>query len=605
MKRAVYLFFAAFLAVLAAHAQPYQNLTLGENQHLLGHSTDDKNYYETRSGNYGEVTMATRIDPAWYAGLKNCRAIGIRFALPEAVDVKAVTLHTNSKTVKYKQTPARVSKGWNYVAFDTPQTLTTAGAYVSYTYIQTEMNRGICHWDEKSPGGYWMCYNGQWNDWSEFYGALCIQLVVEADPLPDYGLTAESIDNVPVIMNEEGSLNVRFASNSKKAISHFDYTLSLGDEQTEGTVQLPTPLPAGINQHANTTIKVPAMASSGKYDARLTLTAVNGEALEAAPSVDFKLDVLSRRAPRRTVVEENTGTRCGNCPRAWVGMEYLKEHHADNCIGIAIHQYNADDPMYCTRYASLGFGGAAPLCQVDRKVMTDPYYGTEKLGIDSDVKRYSSIAPTVDVKVEGMFTADMKKVTCKAEVEWLIDTGKYTIAYALTADGLQSSEAAWLQKNDYQIANASTQNILPHMQEYTQFFKGEKNGKSMVELVYNDVLVGSSYSTTGSNGAKALGGSTHTAGEVVNHSYTCQYAVGDACKQVLDYDNIYVTALVIDNNGKIANAARAKVVPIPDGIDGALAPAVPADDSAYDLSGRRLAAPARGFSIVGGRKVLR
>lgn len=623
MQKVISLLIAVFAAVIGLQAQTkYENFTLGENQYLLGNSLDDKNYYTASSGNKGDVTMATRIAPENYKALKNARAVGIRFALPTAVEVKQVTLYTNSKSVKHKVTPEKVVAGWNYVPFDTPQTLSTTGVYVGYTYVQTTSYscQGICHWDQKVPDGYWTCFEGQWMDWSSFYGALCIQLVVEADPLPDYGLAVESVDNLPLVMNEEGNLAVRFVSNSRKDISSFDYTMTVGEEAVTGHEDLAKTLVAGLNQRTGLTLKTPVMPSYGNYSANLAVTAINGDVLETPVTKTFTMDVVSRRAQRRTVVEENTGTGCGNCPRAWVGMEYLKEHRADNCIGIALHQYNSSDPMYCARYASLGFGGAAPLCKVDRKVMTDPYYGTAQLGIDRDVDYYSSIVPLVDVKVEGMFSADMKKVTCNAEVEWLTDTGKYTIAYVLLADGLQSTEPAWLQKNDYQIANASTQNILPHMQEYTQFFKGEANGQPMVSLVFNDVMIGSSYSTDGTNGAKALGATKHTCGEVLSHSYTCTIAASTAAKKVLDYDNIYVVALIIDSKGEIANAAKAKVLPIPEGIDTVLAPGDASDVStdstsavAYDLAGRRISSSLlpstsslnKGITIVGGKKVIR
>lgn len=606
MRKALSLLFVLLATLYAGAQTKYENFTLGESQYLLGNSLDDKNYYTASSGNKGDVTMATRIAPEKYKALKNARAVGIRFALPTAVEVKQVTLYTNSKAVKHKVTPAKVVGGWNYVPFDTPQTLATTGVYVGYTYVQTSSYncQGICHWDQKVPDGYWTCFEGQWMDWSGFYGALCIQLVVEADPLPDYGLEMESVDNSPLVMNTEGNLAVHFVSNSAKTINSFDYSLSIGDEAATGHEDLAKPLTAGLNQHTGLRLAAPTMPASGNYDATLAITSINGEALTTPVEKTFKIDVVTRRAQRRVVVEENTGTGCGNCPRAWVGMEYLKEHRPDDCIGIAIHQYNSNDPMYCARYANLGFGGTAPLCKVDRKVMTDPYYGTEQLGIDHDVDTYSAIAPTVDVTVDGTFSADMKKVTCTADVEWLTDTGKYTIAYVLTADGLQSEEPAWLQKNDYQIANASTQNILPHMQEYTQFFKGEENGKQMVSLVFNDVMIGSSYSTDGSNGTKALGATKHTAGEQLQHTYSCSISASAAAKKVLDYDNIYVVALVIDNKGYIANAARAKVHPIPEGV-APITGSDSADAPIYDLSGRRVAGSKSGLYIVGGRKVIR
>lgn len=607
MKTIISSFLLALAAAFALTAQgqtKFQNFTLGENQYLLGNSTDDLNYQEGSSANKGDVLLASTVYADSYAKLKNCRAVGIRFCLPMVVDVKAVTLFKMNKTKIYEQAPSKVVKGWNYVAFDEPQTLDPNGVLISYTYTQTQTNYGICHWYDSAPGGYLMRFNGQWSDWSEFYGALCLQLIVEADPLPEFGLEPESVENDPVVMNEEGNLVVNFVSYSKNSISDFSYNLSIGDKEVSGGARFDKPLPAGIAQRGTCSVKMPVMDAYGNYDARLSITQVNGTTLDPAVDFDFKQSVYTRRAKRHTLVEENTGTACGNCPRAWVGMEYLKEHYPDDFLGIAIHQYNQSDPMYCARYANLGFGGTAPLCVVDRKVQTDPYYGTTHEGIQKDVEHYSAIAPPVDVSVTGTYTADMKKVTCEASVEWLTDTGKYTIAYALTADGLHSTNAAWLQTNSYCIATAGPQYVLDVMPEFTQFFKGESNGDKMVELTYNDVLVGSSYSSTGSNGTKSLGATKHTAGEVVNHSYTCQFAIGTAAKEVLDYDNLYVTALVIDNEGKIANAARAKVYPIPDGVATMAAPeAVP--EACYDLQGRQLAAPAKGISIVGGKKVIR
>ncbi len=586
-KRISFLFglLALCLATVQAQTQ-YENFTLGENQHLLGNSTSDTGYTSGSSANKGDVTCASYIKSSLYKKLKNCKAVGIRFCLPSNVKVKKVTLHRNNKAEAYSQVPAKTAAGWNYVPFDTPQKLDATGVYISYTYVQDLMSLGICHWPDIVDGGYWTCFEGQWFDWSQYYGALCIQLVVEADPLPDYGLEFNSVVNDPVIQDEEGQLKVNLVSNSKKSISSFDYSLTVGEGVSTGTVVLDKTLEAGLDRQTSAFVPVPAQNAYGNYASTLSITGVNGEAMEEVlAKKSFTLPVYTRRAGHRTVMEEYTGTACGNCPRGWSAMEYLGETYPDRFIGIALHQYNSSDPMYNNRYASLGFS-AAPMCKIDRKITTDPYYGTTNLGIDLDVEEQSQIAPPVDVSVSGMISDNHAKVTCTADLEFLCDAGKYTVAYVLTADSLAGEGSLWQQTNSYKIAKAGPLYVLPQMPDFADFFSGEKYGQEAVSLVFNDVMIGSSYSTSGTNGAKSIG-TSHKAGDKVNSTYSCTITAAAKAKAALRYDKIYVIALVMDTKGNIVNAAKALVTPIPEGIsEKNLDLDLNLNHATYDLCGR-------------------
>lgn len=610
----------------AARATEYAGgFTLEENQYIVGNFTDDE-YWNFGSVPYeGETLVGAVIYSTTYEKLKNARALGIRFCLPEdyddgtgniqkvdEVEVVRVTLHDHTiDGVIREATPRSVEKGWNYVKFKTPQELDPEGMFMSYTYMQTKSPTcyGICNWPDPAPGGFYTyLYNssaGKWM-WSDFcsygYGAVCIQLIVEADPLPDYDLVPTAINNQPSAVGLESEAAVYFTSNSKKDIENFEYTIAVGEKSVTRTTTLPTPIKAGVDQQAGYYMTIPAMDEYGKYDASLTVNKVNGETLAEPTTLKFKQDVYTRLVQRHTVVEEWTGTGCGNCPRGWAGMEYMKEHYPDTFIGIAVHQYNQNDPMYCARYGGLGLS-AAPACKIDRKTQADPYYGVDNTGIHNAVAYYSSIAPAVDVTVRGEFGDTQNKVNCTADVEWLTDTGKYTVAYVLTADGL-TGKGAWLQQNYYASNDGAAGATLYDIPEFAEFFAGGSKGKAAVELVYNDVMVGSSWSTSGSNLAKALGTTKHTAGEKLTNTYTCSVSVGDACKAAMDYDNLYVTAIILDANNEIVNAARAKVVVADnEGIDSIIAPATPAET--YDLSGRRVNASGKGLYIVGGKKVIK
>lgn len=602
---------SACLKAPAAYAKEYENFTLEDGQYIIGNSTDDEYAMYGRAPYNGDVLVGSVIYSSTYQKLTNCRALGIRFCLPEAVDVKCVTLHDSEiDPIKEQKLKKKAQPGWNYVAFDTPQQLDPKGTFISYTYVQTDENYGICNWDVLASGGFYVyLFNSDqgkwtWGNFSAYYGAVCIQLIVEADPLPDYDFVPTEVETFPAGQGQQGSLIAYFTSNSSKDIHNFDYTIKVGDKERTDVAELPYPIEAGIDRVVGYRFAFDAPEEYGEYPGSLTINSVNGEALNPAPSIEFKQPVYTRVAKRRTVVEELTGTGCGYCPRGWAGMEYLKRTYTDDFIGIAVHQYNEGDPMYFAKYAKPGFGGA-PTCVIDRSSgATDPYFGSVGNNIGDDFEFYNAIAPSVDVEVSGVFTADLKKVNCSANVEFLTNTGKYTIAYVLTADGLRGKNATWLQTNYYATKDAAGAGVLAEIPELADFCIGGSNEKGSVLLTFNDVLIGSSYSSTGSNLAKALGTSTHTAGEKLDHAYTCTLNTAAELVKVLDYDNIYVNALIVGTDGKIANAARARVKTL-EGLHTVLAENPDETAVSYDLSGRRVPASAHGISIVGGKKIIK
>lgn len=581
---------------------------LGPNQYILGNSTSDSydNYGSVPFT--GDVLVGAILYNDNYEHLRNCRALGIRFCVPEVVEVKCVTLHDSDLEPIKQQKPSKpIEKGWNYVEFDTPQQLDPVGTFISYTYVQTKDNYGICNWPNTAPGGFWTyLYNTQankwmWSNFSNQLGAVCIQLVVEADPLPDYNVSITDIAPNPAAINQKATGVVYMASNSSKEVSSIDYTLTIDGQASSYHRTFSKAIPTGPNQEFGVEFEYPMPAAAGNYTSTFTLTAINGETPVDPVSMEFSQKVLTRIVQRHTVIEEFTGTGCGNCPRGWAGMEYLKEHYADRFIGIAVHQYNQGDPMYCARYCNPGFAGA-PTCVIDRYQTLDPYFGSTQQGIDVDLRNYASQAPDVDiVNLTATYNEDKTKVAVKTDVEFLTDCGKYTIAYVLTADGLSGSTNAWNQTNYYNSKTTAEAGVLPHIPDLAKFCTGGE-WASKASLVYNDVLIGSSYSTTGTNGAVGFS-SKNAAGSVASKSYNIAMPTSKTVLGALDYDKVYAIVLVIDTDKHIANAARVQVSS-PEGIGTVLAPST-STGATYDLSGRSNSKSQRGISIVNGKKIIK
>ena len=241
---------------------------------------------------------------------------------------------------------------------------------------------------------------------------------------------------------------------------------------------------------------------------------------------------------RNVVMEEATGTWCGWCIRGFVAMKQAKEQFGDRFIGIAVH---SGDVMDIGSYYNLGLS-SYPSCLIDR-------YGEE---YDPSylyvVENRMKVAPTAGVSVKGEWNADKTRVTATSETQFLADGDGYSVAYVLVADGLTGTSSLWNQNNAYS-GRTSTD---PDLQYYCN------QGSPITDMVYNDVMVGSSYNSSGQNLATSFGGSVKKGDKKAN-SYTLSLPTSGELAAAIDKNQVYVVAIVTNPDGTIANAAKAKV----------------------------------------------
>ena len=241
---------------------------------------------------------------------------------------------------------------------------------------------------------------------------------------------------------------------------------------------------------------------------------------------------------RNVVMEEATGTWCGWCIRGFVAMKQAKEQFGDRFIGIAVH---GGDMMDIGSYYNLGLNGY-PSCLIDRDGEEyDPSY----LHI---VRQRMDMAPTAGVSVKGEWNADKTKVTATSETQFLADGNGYRVAYTLVADGLKGTSSRWYQQN-YYSGNSSTD---PDLQYYCE------QDNPITDMVYNNVMVSSSYNSSGQNLATSFGGSVKK-GDKKTNSYTLSLPTTSELAAAIDKSQVYVVAIVTNPDGTIANAAKAKV----------------------------------------------
>jgi hypothetical protein len=237
-------------------------------------------------------------------------------------------------------------------------------------------------------------------------------------------------------------------------------------------------------------------------------------------------------------------------------------------------------------YAPVGLTGA-PSCRLDRGEVIDPYYGSA-YDICDDFNAEMAIPAMADIDVRGYYNEEFTQVEATANITSLFDE-KYHLEFVLTADGLQGTGTGWNQANyyaQYTQAEIGDENL-------NQFGAGGSMGTNPISnFVFNDVAIASSYFMN-SNLVSDL---EMTAGASTSVNYTLSLPSYSKLKDALQKDQLYVVALLVDQNGLIVNAAKAQAA------DAASVSNVRSANTSvaarYTLDGRQISAPQHGINIV-------
>lgn len=478
------------------------------------------------------------------------------------------------KIAEAKYTGKYNEYGYTQIPFDEEIVIPSTGLYVGYSFdlkISTQYDSyPFAFVEGGAPGSFYIGQNySNFQDVASQGFTSPMQVFVKDLNYTDNAAVVSGVHADACAVSGKGTATVYLSSDCKNGVKNVDYTLVVNGVETTGRKVLSPAIPGGLAKTGSFDVEFDAPSTIGAFNASIAVTKVNGAANEASTeAVPFTVSTVSRIVPRLTVIEEFTGTGCPWCTRGWVGMEAVKNEKSDKAVVIAWHRYNSSDAMYQAYYGPLAFQGA-PSCMVDRKSgELDPYYGDNDGddGILETVDNYSKVVPTVDIKVKANFVDDTnKEVKVTSNTEFLTNTKGYTIAYVLTADELSGTTSAWKQANNYASYTPAQAEILPSIPELAKFCKGGEYGKSSVALTFNDAMIGSTYDANGQSTVPAF--TTGQVGDKEQSEATLTMPTKATLVSALKYDKIYVTAIVVDNNGNIANAARVRVLGAGEGGD--------------------------------------
>ncbi len=516
------------------------------------------------------------------------------------------------------------SVGYNTYMFKEPYKLEKGkNVYVGYTFriISTttkEERAPILTGGEAMPGGLMIYNKKEWSDYSGAgWGNSGLQVRLKDLTLPADNATMGKAYDFCGAINATATIQTLIRSNSANAIRTIGYSVTLGSQTSQGTADVN--IPAGLSQMTSVNLSVPTLPATGQYAATVTLTSVNGKPV--SPTTATATGTLyTRIAPRYTVMEEKTGTGCMHCTRGWAGMEYMRAHY-DRFIAISAHNYNDEDAMVNKNYPDIGLSGA-PSCVLDRRTgPIDPLYGSDTGNlIIADFEACNAIVPEVEVHAFGALQPDGTTVAAKASVDFLYDCPGYTVFYALTADGLTcpadadaQTQRRWMQANIFAQAETREHFRGDGSSElrnfYAEFAKGGTYGSTeLYGLVFNDVMIGSSQTADGAQPSTDALPAEGKAGTSAETSRSVNITCNKFCRAALQYDKLYVVALVLDDQGCIANAGKARVE-VPEGIGSVLREHAAANgqQTPVDLQGRMLQSqPADHILFINnGKKILK
>ena len=516
---------------------------------------------------------------------------------------KKLTLANKKNVADVMTLDATMDDSTAIVKLATPYTIDSDTLYIGYSFDVVELTDRtqlpISLINEKGVQGLWTHSNRTYRSWMDksLYGCSAIQ--VELSGFNANDAYFEGFKDYYNQVNIATPIKLTLLNRGYNGIKSIDYSYSVGDKKGSDRLTLDAPIPACLNASTEFTITLPAIETKGKYPVSFSIDKVNGEANSEVATANSTIAIYNKLPKHRPVMEEFTGTWCGNCARGWIGLEVMTRLHPDF---IALAYHSGDVMQVIDQKQFLGFdtsNPSYPMANIDR-VYTDidPYYGEDMtpFGIEELWNKRAEILAPASLETEAAFTPDGKDIKAKAILEFpeaANDADKYSVEFVLVTDGLHGEGQAWEQSN-YLEENEKGDYPFP---EADIFFAGSS---SIPNMHYNDVVVATTRLREGliklpakveAEKAFSIEG---TISEVDSIKNMANYPV------IQDSKNLRIVALLLNEKGQIVNGAQAKVTGYETtGIRNINTNAAEADVPAiYNLQGHRLQTMQKGLNII-------
>lgn len=414
-------------------------------------------------------------------------------------------------------------------------------------------------------------------------------------------------------------------NNSAKPITQITYSISVdGENGAEKSLDLSSPI------ESMETASIPyttAFEDDGVHTVELNISKVNGNTnINKQSSAAYSIIALEKSADRVSVVEEQTGTWCGWCPRGHVALDLLNKQLGDKVVTLAGHFTNGEsqvDPMnilgdnitsQAEAYADYGLialyvssllgGGGLPGAMFDRVVAADPYVGANTTKGKNGTYEYGATDLVNLLKEENPSEADFsmtaswaddKNTDIKVDLTTTFNYNRfgsfpYGVAFVLSENGMTGKGATWKQLNYYSKlagVNGASDFNNPDM---AAWFKAG----SYVSTTYDNVVV-QAWNPFGNAAIVDKSVTDIVKGEAIPFSTTLKVN----SDLIQNYNNLTLSALLVNLNSlAVVNAAKVVLGNCAAGIEDVNSEVNNNVVSRYNVNGMRINGAQKGLNIV-------
>ena len=428
------------------------------------------------------------------------------------------------------------------------------------------------------------------------------------------------------LVNTKQKYPFYITNNSAKPITQITYSISVdGENGAEKSLDLSSPI------ESMETASIPyttAFEDDGLHTVELNISKVNGNTnINKHSSAEYSIIALEKSADRVSVVEEQTGTWCGWCPRGHVALDLLNKQLGDKVVTLAGHFANGEsrvDPMniyqldenstQAEALADYGFvamqlssmlgGGGLPGAMFDRVVAADPYVGANTTKGKNGTYEYGA-TDLVNLLKEGNPSeadfsmtaswADDKNTDIKVDLTTTFNYNRfgsfpYGVAFVLSENGMTGKGATWKQLNYYSKlagVNGASDFNNPDM---AAWFKAG----SYVSTTYDNVVV-QAWNPFGNAAIVDKSVTDIVKGEAIHFSTTLKVN----SDLIQNYNNLTLSALLVNLNSlAVVNAAKVVLGNCAAGIEDVNSEVNNNVVSRYNVNGMRINGVQKGLNIV-------
>lgn len=424
------------------------------------------NYSDQAQSLTGNSQLGTYEAAMFVSGTGDFQSIkisGLRFRsrlYSNATDVKVwvrSALDGSNLAEATVSSPGKSSTEWSQATFDQPVDVPAEGVYVGYSFTLSSWYSDydytpVVYAKKVTEKSFYLKQPTEtaFTDKSAT-GCLAAQVSISGESLKNNAASiADDMDDVMAKVGDEVTVTANLKNLGANGVKSIGYTYDMNGTTKEGSVTLDTPIQNIYNGDGTATLSLGKPETEGTQEITIKLTKVNGVANENTSKVKATVNVvaLAQSANRKTLVEVYNDKQKPNSPRAFVGMEKLKEALGDSVVILNIHMSDSFAVASYKNRASDSRYYSAPIAEVDRMALTDPYYGNATAApyhftTDKVVSPYLKRISEAELGVKANWTDDNEdSVSITATTKFLMSSSSayYRLGFAVIKDSITAGQ---------------------------------------------------------------------------------------------------------------------------------------------------------------------